>query len=154
MSIQIAEQLSWLEEHQVRSKLLPLLMQWDLCHRQQVCMTQQLLLLPLLLNISAMPYQFGLECVVVHLPADDDGSMLKHVKFSTMASVQRQFSPHHAAGVALGYIGHIARLGNGKSDATGFVQQHNHSKQPRCDWIVQLLQRIQTVAGACACKHE
>ena len=36
MYTQVAEHLSWLEESAVRSKLLPLLMQWDLCHPNQV----------------------------------------------------------------------------------------------------------------------
>lgn len=36
ISAQVAEQLSWLEESAVRNKLLPLLMQWDLCHPNQV----------------------------------------------------------------------------------------------------------------------
>jgi len=35
--MQVAQQLDWLSEEAVRSKLLPLLMQWDLCHPHQVC---------------------------------------------------------------------------------------------------------------------
>ena len=35
--MQVAQQLDWLSEEAVRSKLLPLLMQWDLCHPHEVC---------------------------------------------------------------------------------------------------------------------
>lgn len=34
--MQVAQQLDWLTEEAVRSKLLPLLMQWDLCHPHEV----------------------------------------------------------------------------------------------------------------------
>lgn len=74
--MQIAEQLSWLEEHQVRSKVLPLLMQWDLCHPKQVCTTQELCTLPFLL--LQLLFQLG-QChnipqvlMCIHLPAARD----------------------------------------------------------------------------------